>query len=173
MPDIKPPFRFWSFFFSPQGRVSRRAIWFFVVPQKPVSLFLGGMLFYLLGTDTPPAITESSWRIAATTTGILYLLLTWSAFAVVSKRLHDVGLPAMLAAPPLISAAWYFATPIIRATGFYAVTDHYELISAAVNWINIYHVLLIGVFSFVPGQTADNRFGTAVTGSFGYATRHF
>lgn len=172
LPAIKPPFHYWRFFFSPHGRVSRKAIWYFALPEKVALHILGWSLTYIVQQqiDYPQS---SPWMIGITIVGLVDLILMWPVFAVVAKRLHDVGLTALFAFPPFLSLAWLLFPMVSIATGFQTAAGYFEYINMVMQWISIYYLLLIAVLAVVPGQKTTNRFGPPVTGPEDDEAKHF
>lgn len=156
------PFRFWRFFFSLQGRVSRLPYALFVV--GPLAFFAALTLMH--GLIRQGFFVENPGMLYAAI-GIAKLLLLWPHFAVISKRLHDLGsnlLPAFAWFLPLagsIGMTIWQMRPVSNpletpsspdvAVGIYA--------QLAFSVLNIALLLAAVILSIIPGTKGTNRYG--------------
>ena len=160
MPDkAKPPFRFWSFFFSLNGRVSQRA--FVLAATLPhFLLFVEDHLrVYLNRMHHLPIMP---WFMAQS---LVNLALLWPFFAVTFKRFHDANLsgwPAMAYFLPFVAAL---------AVGFSIAVFYRQHLQDAPLKPNLFHSpayqwsvfaiiwMLALIPIFIPGTRGRNRFG--------------
>ncbi len=168
--ETTPPFRFWRFFFSPQGRVSRKAVWYFLLPVHSALLAaqygIGLTMRYLL---TPNEILYSGWLYANLWVGLAMVILLWPSFAIMVKRLHDCGMAGMFAIPILI--------PLILAITIGIISAHFASqgnTDAALRWenaigyarsiIELYVLILIIFLALQRSSPGPNRFGDDPSG---------
>ncbi len=155
MPSSIPPFRFWRFFFSLKGRVSRRAIWWFVLPvEAATDIIMYGWRHLrpvAQGTSIDDAIVYAS------VIGLIKLMFLWPVFAVLVKRLHDCNVTGLIALPRFLPFVAIIGTAIgvlyIRGIDMLYVGSYINL------GATIYLGLLILVLAFLPGSKGANRFG--------------
>ncbi len=162
MSSSVPPFRFWSFFFSLKGRVSRRAVWCFVLPLEALLLGMTYSLRYLFRPKgSIDMFTSSPWFIAQMVVGLVAWITLWPVFAIIFKRLHDRGWSGLIALP-------YFAPMLMSLTvtfmrigrgfdnpGYVDVKfTHYLTLG-----VNAYIGLLVLALAILPGSKGANRFG--------------
>ena len=172
LPDIKPSFRFWRFFFSPQGRVSRLAIWAFVLPVR-LSLLAIDLTMQAIGFPMDSINTYSStpWYMLSMVKLAIIVVTMWPIFAILAKRLHDIGwtfLPALAAFMPIIGGILVFI--------YLQVTDEFPpnpIIGRIQPILNDTAFVLALVLAFIPGQRTTNRFGPPVTGPADNPAHHF
>lgn len=168
--DTKPPFRFWSFFFSPQGRVSRKAIWYFVLPvQGTVLAAQYGISFVKKNLLTRDELLHSGWTYANLWVGLVMLIMVWPIFATLAKRLHDLavtGAPALLHFLPFVMAIAYglAAANYALQHDFEATMRLSEIMGIVRLGIDLCVVALILFLAIRRGQSGANRFGADPTG---------
>ncbi|ESQ76350.1 DUF805 domain-containing protein [Asticcacaulis sp. AC402] len=157
----KAPFKFWSFFFSTRGRVSRVQFSLFEIPALLMLLAVPWIVVPLLQQQR--GVTDSSWMIVSAAAGLVTLLMMWPRFSVAVKRLHDLGWawwPALPILLPLLNSlaagvANYldvssdFQTEYGRWAGFYWIG----------NGLGFYTIGLIVALALLPGSKEENRYG--------------
>lgn len=142
--EAKPPFRFWSFFFSPQGRVSRLTMWVFVVPASLAYLTLSRLLWAL----SVQHLSDVSVYSAQAGLGFAGLLMFWPLFAAVFKRLHDIQLTGFLALIMLLPQSARAASIALGHLG-----PVLSVLPECMVWLGF-----IGL-SIVKGTRGPNRYG--------------
>jgi uncharacterized membrane protein YhaH (DUF805 family) len=95
---------FMRFYFSVQGRTSRKAYWLFYI--LPVVL-TGAVLGFLISRVHIPALSALLLLIA------LAPLLVWVGIAVSVKRLHDIGRSGWWAVLCFVPYLDYVAVPVL------------------------------------------------------------
>jgi len=178
LPDkAKPAFRFWSFFFSLKGRVSRVPIWAFVLPVKAVlQLASFALLFYehevrrsflrtAPSSGSAPAIFNhyQDLRIVGLVFGLIAWLMFWPIFALLFKRLHDAGWLGLFALPVPLSFVYIIAMAIFRILHHNTMPD--PNLALYTSWIlgaiKVYGWTLAIILAVLPGMHGTNRFGPA------------
>ncbi len=169
----KPPFRFWRFFFSLRGRVSRLAIWAFVLPGKVVAwaaeylvrrdYYVPAMNAYIATVKSDVADTHRAEQafthtaIIMTSVELLSFLLIWPFFALIVKRLHDIGWRGLFALPILLPALYAVVAGALQAV------NHLHRVNLPVGpafTVDYYYVwALVLLLAILPGKTAANRYG--------------
>ncbi len=156
----KPPFRFWSFFFSLQGRVSRLAIWAFVIPYD-VTFFLASRYIHELQSNSIHHLTSvegfypQPWVIGYLVLGIVEFLMFWPIFAVIFKRLHDIRLSGLISLITLAPFVLAFARGFAR-TGLHVYIKPEPMIFFGLGMaVWIAHAIL----AVIPGTSGANRYG--------------
>ena len=162
LPYTKPPFRFWNFFFSPQGRVSRLAIWAFVLPVR-LSLLAIDLAMQTIGFpfDSINTFSSSPWYMLSMVKLAIIVVTMWPIFAILAKRFHDLGwtgLPALAAFMPIILGV--LVSIYLRVTGEIPPNP---MIGRIQPILNDSAFVLALVLAFIPGQKTSNRFGPPVT----------
>ena len=162
LPDIKPPFRFWNFFFSLNGRVSRLAMWTFILPWR--LLAFAALLGLQAWSHAVPMTLKAdhtpnypAWYLLQAGIGLFSLFMAWPTFAVRFKRLHDVrltGLPALVTILPITVQMVFSSGLIFMATKVLPHGAHsLGIIATAIVW------LLDLALAVVPGTRGPNRYG--------------
>ncbi len=161
----RPRFKFWSFFFSLRGRVSRGAYSWFEIPALAFLLLIGQvavpaiMMAMATSANTDPGLISLVTSLAA----VANFFLLWPRFAILVKRLHDVNLPWYWATPLLLPIATsplaYIDAIRVAQNGFQPTAVTYALggMNIALFWINLAFVV---AFCFIPPRQPDNRFGS-------------
>lgn len=149
----KAPFRFWRFFFSLQGRVSR-------VPFLTFELItrLGLLAGYQIVRHIPglPPITIIAYTLPLT---LISLAALWPNFALLFKRFHDNGQSGLWALPyfaPFLYGGYIGYTSLQAGLHNHAFVPGFSY----VNWLIIainYGLVLIA--AALPGNRTTNAFG--------------
>lgn len=172
LPDTKPPFRFWTFFFSPHGRVSRKAIWLFVGPIHTTFFAVSWIIPAMLRTDIANGnLQNSPWILANAFLGLFILVLAWPMFAVIAKRLHDLGWIAAFGTAQLVGLALgmaYGAATVV--TGPQTMSPVFSITTMVLAY---YHLALIALLAILPGTKGANRFGPPPGSLAPEAAQHF
>ena len=164
LPDTKPPFRFWRFFFSPNGRVSRKAIWYFVVPIHATFYVASRIITENLEAAIGNNLMNSPWLYGNTLIGLFALVSLWPTFVIVAKRLHDVGWSAFLGIAPFALILVGFTDSLMTLRS-HVVSTEFSLLNVLMLILNYGNLALIALLGFLPGAKGSNRFGLPV-GSF-------
>ncbi len=158
--NTKRPFRFWSFFFSTKGRVSR-VPYALVVPLTygvivVVEIFVPRMLFHLGNMQTLGLFTN--------TLDFCILVLLWPQFVIGSRRLKDVNLPLwpaiLIFTPLLVFIAsilldiYNTSAPALEPSSL--VTDYSIQI---INGLKVFILIAMCVLALIPGTKGANRYG--------------
>lgn len=160
MPSSTPPFRFWHFFFSLNGRVSRHAIWWFVLPVEIV-LRGGREIFRLVARQHAMVDGFQTLYVGMTLFGLVRLIMAWPIFAVLFKRLHDRTLTGLIALPYLLD----FAVAIGIAFTYFSFRNHESLQTASLilrysPFVGLaFTTLLVLILAILPGRRGPNRYG--------------
>lgn len=163
LPDAKPSFRFWNFFLSPNGRVSRKPIWYFVAPIQATFYAIS----WIVAQNVQAAIDggdfrNSPWLFGDLVLALFTLTMLWPMFALVGKRLHDVGWTAGLGVAPFVVLVLAIVQSVSTLNGLGNIpTALYMLIPL----LTYYNLALIALLAVLPGTKGANRFGLPV-GSF-------
>lgn len=138
-------------FFSPNGRIGRRAFWI------AEAAFFAILVASLFAEEAVPPFGEIEHPAVL---GAL-AAMGWSHVAVFAKRLHDLGRGTIWVLTPavafaLIVAAAYGASalPGVRTTG-----DVITIGVLAAGAMALSYLAFLAWLGFVPGQKAANRFG--------------
>lgn len=155
MPSSLPPFRFRNFSFSLTGRMAR--LQFLVVIAICYGLFIG--LIHLW---------NQYLTIRVLMNGAIMAVFTVKYLANI-KRLHDLGLPALTAAPTPILTLWigynnfvvtYLGTPRLDVPGTLSIFHETVGSSSVVAAILLLMIALSDLaLVFVPGTRGANRYG--------------
>ncbi len=178
MPDTKPPFRFWNFFFSLNGRVSRLGVWAFILPEKALAWFvpylIARFIYHPAAVAYKAAVHSDDFdkvqamfpsfetaSIIWSLQGVIFLFLLWPAFALTFKRLHDVGWRGLFALPILSPYIYNGIVLTFQIAGhLHRVNLHASLIFNALYY---YTWALSILLAILPGNTETNRFGRLPT----------
>ncbi len=149
----KAPFRFWRFFFSLQGRVSR---WPFLAFSLATRLTI---LAGYQGLRFVPGLNPVSMIAYTLPLSVLTLIVLWPNFALLFKRFHDsnlTGLWALLYFTPLFYALYESTVHLQQLTQHHA----WAPMPNYVNWglVAFNYALVLVVFLF-PGSKTANRYG--------------
>ncbi len=154
MPNsAKQPFPFWRFFVSLKGRLTRAP---FIVFMLPMKLIATAMLI--------TQYTDLS-LIRALSFGLIVfqLVFVWPQYAVVVKRLHDIGRSSFFALHiPVYMVAW-----LAYLIFFYYYSRRqplnllpYVAYNLLQNITLLYGYLLFVVLAIVPGHKGLNHYGS-------------
>ena len=166
MPESQAKFRFWWFFFSLKGRVTRVPIVFFVLPFHVVFLAFD-IVSRIVPRNTDKILFENPWFIAGVMLFAINILLNWPIFALLVKRLHDFGLTGIIALPCLYpifitiaAGTWglLHESHTIRPEfdpGF-RIGDYAQYI---LSTYYIYTSILILASALIVGNRGNNRYG--------------
>ena len=161
----KQPFKFWTFFFSSHGRVSRKAYALFELPAMliVVGVSYAARLVMFSATSANTSSAVQNLILVPTILGILSLILLWPRFAVAVKRLHDVDIPWYGAGVILLVPALSYAFGTIAAHDLTA-GDHSA--APAVNYLVVvpgvvYYAtnLFVLVLCLLPPRPSASRYG--------------
>ena len=141
--------------------MSRKAIWFFVLPLEATFRTLE----YTLPVFTRTILTRqnaigSPWLYANAILGGVMLIFMWPIFVILAKRLHDLRLTGFIAAPyflPLLTAVIVASSVAIGFGLGQESLYRYGLLSRSAG--EVYVAVLILVLAAVKGQRGQNRFG--------------
>ena len=169
MPESQAKFRFWWFFFSLKGRVTRVPVWYFVLPLHVIFLTFD-IVSRIVPQNSDKILFENPWFIAGLALAGFYVLLCWPIFAIVVKRLHDIGLSGMAALPclyPLLiilalglsESMYHSGIDIFEYIPFFRTDDYAQYVLSAYY---IYASILILASALIPGNKASNRYGNSV-----------
>lgn len=158
---VKAPFKLGQFLLSLSGRVSRRAFILFEIPIAACLLIGPAAARHLVraaqtaGVSTMPHISTVMDAI-----GFIAFILLWPRFAVVVKRLHDIGLPwfsGLLLFLPVLASQ--FDTHVLQAdirtsetSGFMV---NFDWVMLTLN--GLAYLLILGL-CFVPARAAGDRY---------------
>jgi uncharacterized membrane protein YhaH (DUF805 family) len=156
----KAPFRFWSFFFSTRGRVSRGP---FALFEVSLALAIIALAIGVFLSARQLSEDRGHFLIFTAALGSLYVLTLWPRFAVMAKRCHDVGWSWIVALPMLLPL-FFFGINIVllqwrgsldrdNMVVFNEVRSLAEAATAVA-----YHCLILAL-CFIPGRKGANRFG--------------
>lgn len=165
--------------FSFNGRINRVQFWLGMVGASVGCMLLLFMLGVLFGpmSSTNPAHAFSSFFYMLTP---VWLLSSWSGFALQVKRLHDRGRSGawtMLPMLPMVMITWSMVTAIVSAiaalkNGAAANLEviFFGAIFSAGIWVLI--LVLVWIFMFVdlgclPGRAEANKYGNPPGGGLG------
>lgn len=160
----RPRFKFWSFFFSLRGRVSRGAYSWFEIPALALLLLIGQVAIPAIMMAMATSANTDPGRISLVTSlaAMANFFLLWPRFAILVKRLHDVNLKWYLATPLLLPVATsplaYIDGIRVAQNGFQPTAVTYALggMNIALFWISLALVL---AFCFISARPAGNRYG--------------
>ncbi len=151
----KAPFRFWNFFFSLNGRVSRGPFLAFELTTRLVILagyqglrFVPGLSLTTIGLYTLPL-------------GLLTLIVMWPNFALLFKRFHDAGLSGVWALPYFAPGpyAFYVSVARIMAMQRHDMAAARHVTSVYVAWgLTAVTWGLVVIAALLPGAKGANRY---------------
>jgi uncharacterized membrane protein YhaH (DUF805 family) len=149
---IKQSFHFGRFFFSLKGRLTRAPFIAFMLPMKLLSTAILTAKYISL-----PLIPAFALGLIA-----LQLVLAWPQYAIIVKRLHDIGRSALFAIHiPVYMIAWLYYL------FFFYYLSHLQPLNllpyVAYNLLEkivvFYGYVLFFVLAFVPGTKGMNLYG--------------
>lgn len=148
--------------FDPKGRIDRMTYFIYGAILGIifyVTAYAGEIGFTLLEAVLPKAVTEDPdniFPIVLTIAfyAIVFLPSLYGTFCIGAKRLHDIGLPAVLA--PI---------GLLYALGSLVLTDDIPGAVAINNILFWVWVAFGAAMLFVPGQRGPNRYGDNSTGT--------
>lgn len=155
--SIKQPFHFWRFFFSLKGRTSRLPFAAFILPCK--IFFLGMPILIRLNANTNGA---SAVPMQVAVIGAIHLAVLWPMFAVIFKRLHDIGFTGLLGliglAPMCLAATISFLQ--IRA-GMAGQDLHLPWAGILTNTLLCAMWACALALALWPGNKGSNKYGSS------------
>jgi len=111
---------------------------------------------------------SSPWLFANIAFGVFVLIMLWPMFAVVAKRLHDVGWIASLGVAPFV----VFLLGVVQ--GVTAALDGMDGgLPLLAPVLTCYNLALIALLACLPGTKGANRFGLPVGSPPPAASEHF
>jgi len=152
----RAPFRFWSFFFSLNGRVSRVP---FLVFELVTRL---GILAGYQSLRLVPGLSINTVGLYTLPLGLITLIVMWPNFALLVKRFHDAGLSGLWALPYFAPGPYLFYTAFARIM---AVQRHDMEAAQHVTSIYVMWLLtaitwgLVLVAALLPSGKTTNRYG--------------
>jgi uncharacterized membrane protein YhaH (DUF805 family) len=152
----RAPFRFWSFFFSLNGRVSRVPFLVFelitrlgVLAGYQALRFVPGLSMNTLGLYTLPL-------------GLITVIMFWPNFALLFKRFHDAGLSGLWALPYFAPAPYlvYVVYARLAAVGRHDMVAAQHVTSAYADWaLAAIAWGLVLIAALLPSGKSANRYG--------------
>lgn len=149
----KAPFRFWRFFFSLQGRVSRWPFLAFSLTTRLVILAGYQSLRFIPGID-PVRMVFYTLPL-----GLLTLVVLWPNFALLFKRFHDAnltGLWALLYFAPFFYAIYEGSLLVQGVQHGHAIAPRPKYASWGLAAFN--YGLMLAAF-LLPHSKSANRYG--------------
>ena len=151
----KAPFRFWRFFFSLQGRVSR---WPFLAFDLGTRLGLFASYQAVSHITNLSLVTRIAYTLPLT---LVSLIVLWPNFALMFKRFHDAGftgLWSLVYFTPSVYASYSVIAPLLALRRHEAITAHAFLPDA--RWLIIaFNYGLIAIAFLLPSRKTTNRYG--------------
>ncbi len=138
-----------SLLFSFRGRINRARYWWVAfIYIIAWAILVGVMTFFAAFHDSPDTsmVTPAIFGIGA----ILGLIGTWSSFAVVAKRLHDLDMSAWWILP------YVFGPAIISSIASETSGIIFGILTIANLAICVWFIVQLG---FIRGTAGPNRFG--------------
>ena len=162
----KAPLRFWSFFFSLQGRVSRGPFLVFALITHLGLLAARQIIGIVAARQFGGDLSSPSFELTGlcqTAIGLVDLVVLWPNFALLFKRFHDAGLSGLWSLPyfwPVIQGIFstvMFTLAVQRgdlAAAEQLTPDYVKWSIIGVTWG------LIAIGALLPARKAANRFGS-------------
>lgn len=155
-------FKFWRFFFSTQGRVSR-------VPYT-LSVVLPRLVLVAAALATNAIVTPKDFQMSTMVRladGGCFLLLLWPHFAITSKRLHDFGFslwPALVLFMPFLTGIMLGVALANHMLNIFSTAGSPQSISlryAHLILTGLTHITTVAslILALVPGTKGINRYG--------------
>ena len=163
MPESQAKFRFWWFFFSLKGRVTRVPFAVFLLSTR-LALEAGSFIITQAVSNDNIPLKSGLYLFL----GLIGIVLLWPQFSVLTKRLHDISLPfwpALLYFVPKASqlAFLYFWQAQSRinalATPTSAEVQFNIWASMLIPALNVGVWIGLLVLAFIPGTQGRNRYG--------------
>ena len=156
MPSSASQFHVWRFLLSPRGRIARTP-------------YLGVIVVLYVAFVTLVQFWSTSSGMVRPALSVMLMAVFPLKFIASAKRLHDINLPALAAAPALLLMAWAVynnvAVQILHWSpfvlpGFLTVASRpfsYNMVALVVLLVLI--VITDLILIFVPGIRGANRYG--------------
>jgi len=166
----KAPFRFWRFFFSLRGRVSRWPFLAFALITHLGILAARQIIGIVAARQFGGDLSSPNFELTGlchTAIGLVDLVVLWPNFALLFKRFHDAGLSGLWSLPYF----WPVVQNIFSTVMFTVAVQRGDLAAAEqatpdyINWSIIGATWgLIAIGALLPARKAATRFDLSPDG---------
>ena len=148
--------------FDPKGRIDRLTYWMYGV-MLMIAVYVGAFAIVAISETLKLTLHAIPPAFVALAPMVMVIPLFYGQFCIRAKRLHDLGLPAivgLLGFADTIGQALYLSEAALHWLPAEMITnqDTINLDLTAFTWI--FHLLLL----FIPGQRGPNRYGESSAG---------